>query len=262
MQVVVVRGVLQVLLLLVFSCFLTKVLIMATVIFWQSLSLLTTMETRVSIILALVAVTGGLRILFIFTSFSRLPLGDSTTILFSSPVVVMFLSIFILKEKCGVFRVCASASLVLGVVLISKPPLLFVSSAVEYDLLGYSLVLLACFMSALGMVLMKFISGSVPKPVILFYLGLATSVCGTTGLLTLGRPDLSLPLWEWGVTLAIGLVGLLLRLPLPRHPRSASSSSTAWSGRSSWSLPPEWPSSGLSRYCLHTGSRSGSYSCA
>ena len=83
-----------------------------------------------------VAVTGGLRILFIFTSFSRLPLGDSTTILFSSPVIVMVLSMFILQERCGVFRVVAAAGLLSGVILISKPPFIFGQDMETYDALG------------------------------------------------------------------------------------------------------------------------------
>ena len=35
------------------------------------------------------------------------------------------LSVFLLNERCGVFRVFAAATLVLGVVLIAKPPLIF-----------------------------------------------------------------------------------------------------------------------------------------
>ena len=87
--------------------------------------------------LFLLAITGGLRVLFIFTSFARLPLGDSTTILFSSPVLVMALSVFILKEKCGVFRVVAALILVSGVILIAKPPFIFGQEGeATYDALG------------------------------------------------------------------------------------------------------------------------------
>ena len=88
--------------------------------------------------LVLLAITGGLRILFIFTSFARLPLGDSTTILFSSPVLVMALSVFFLKEKCGVFRLVAALVLVSGVSLIAKPPFIFgqQEGQTTYDALG------------------------------------------------------------------------------------------------------------------------------
>ena len=148
--------------------------------------------------LFLLALTGGLRILFIFTSFARLPLGDSTTILFSSPVLVMVLSAFILKEKCGVFRVMAALILVSGVILIAKPPFIFgqQEGQTTYDTLGYSLVLSACVMSALGIVLTKLTSAQVEKLIILFYLGIAITVCGFIGLLSLGRPS-NPPLREW-----------------------------------------------------------------
>ena len=84
MQVVVIRGVLQ-------------LLVMGTIARHKGIPLLSIKKRKVSILLFFVAFTGGLRLLFIFTSMSRLPLGDSTTILFSSPIIVMVLSIFILK---------------------------------------------------------------------------------------------------------------------------------------------------------------------
>ena len=94
-----------------------------------------------TVYLVLLAITGGLRVLFIFLSFSQLPLGDATTILFSSPVLVMVLSVFFLKEKCGVFRVVAAVTLISGVSLIAKPPFIFGQEEEEegettYDALG------------------------------------------------------------------------------------------------------------------------------
>ena len=66
----------------------------------------------------------------------------------------MFLSIFILKEKCGIFRVIASATLLGGVLLIAKPPVVFGSDTTDqtYDALGkynlVSLVILSCVLLA------------------------------------------------------------------------------------------------------------------
>jgi len=195
MQVVVIRGVLQ-------------LVIMGAIAKYKKLSFRGTTEAKIAICLFFVAFTGGLRLLFIFTSFSRLPLGDSTTILFSSPVIVMVLSIFILKENCGVFRMIAATTLITGVVLIAKPPILFGSEDETYDLIGYSLVLSACLMSALGIVLTKFISKKVEKLIILFYLGVASSMCGSIGLFTFGHP--SCPgLDEWVLAIIIGLLGLV-----------------------------------------------------
>jgi len=196
MQVVVIRGIMQ-------------SVLMAIVILVKRLDFRATRELRVAFILFLVALTGGLRLLLIFTSFARLPLGDSTTILFSSPIIVMTLSIFILNERCGFFRFFATISLITGVVLISKPPIIFGSNMETYDLVGYTLVLGACNMSALGLVLTKLISKKVEKAVIMFYLGVAGGVCGITALMSFGTPSLDPPLWEWGLALTVSFLGLL-----------------------------------------------------
>ena len=68
--------------------------------------------------------------------------------------------------------------------------------------LGYSLVSLACLASAIGIVLTKRISGHVADPVIAFYLGLASGLCGTAGLFTAGRPG-NPPGWEWALSLGM-----------------------------------------------------------
>ena len=94
-------------------------------------------DRKIALYLFLLALTGGLRILFVFLSFSLLPLGDATTILFSSPVIVMILSKFILKEACGMFRVVAAVTLLTGVILVSKPPFIFGAEVeTSYDALG------------------------------------------------------------------------------------------------------------------------------
>ena len=125
MQVVIIRGALQ-------------LVIMGRIAIYKKSLFRGTKIPKVAFLLFLVAFTGGLRLIFIFTSFSRLPLGDSSAILFSSPVIVMVLSIFILKEKCGIFRVIASATLLGGVLLIAKPPVVFGSDNTDqtYDALG------------------------------------------------------------------------------------------------------------------------------
>ena len=73
---------------------------------------------------------------------------------------------------------------------------------------GYSLVMCACGMSALGIVLTKLISKSVEKLLILFYLGLATATTGTVGLLVFGQPSLA-PATDWVLAFVIGLLGMV-----------------------------------------------------
>ena len=74
MQVVVVRGVMQ-------------AIIMGSISRYRHIPFNGTENKKLRLLLFFVALTGGLRIFFIFTSFSRLPLGDSTSILFSSPII-------------------------------------------------------------------------------------------------------------------------------------------------------------------------------
>lgn len=129
--------------------------------------------------------SGGLRVFFKFTSFARLPLGDSTTILSSSPVIVMMLSTCFFRERCGVYRVVSA-----GVILISKPPFIFAQDGGQtYDSLGHCLVICACVMSALGIIFMKVITTNRDREVILFDLGLSTAVLATLGLFLYGQPS-------------------------------------------------------------------------
>jgi len=70
-------------------------------------------------------IVGGSTLVLLFFSFRRLPLGDATTIIFSSPVFVLIMSFLFLREPCGFFRTMIVSLLLTGVVLISKPPFIF-----------------------------------------------------------------------------------------------------------------------------------------
>ena len=69
-------------------------------------------------------------------------------------------------------------------------------------------MIMACIMSALGIVLTKLISKQVEKLIILFYLGAATSICGLLGLFFFGKPSFPGPR-DWTLSVAIGLLGML-----------------------------------------------------
>ena len=141
MQVVVIRGSLQFFIMGSIAIYKNVPfkgnLFIQIILIWFYKTITGTDNRRIAMLLFIVAFTGGLRILFIFTSFARLPLGDSTTILFSSPVIVMVLSMFILHERCGIFRVVAATTLLGGVILISKPPFIFGQDEnLGYDAIG------------------------------------------------------------------------------------------------------------------------------
>lgn len=101
---------------------------------------------------------GGWTLVLLFFTFRRLPLGDATTIIFSSPVFVMVLSFIILREPCGFFRTLIVGLLLAGVVLIAKPPFIFqffIHVEHDYDIVGYASAMLATLFTALNIVIMR-----------------------------------------------------------------------------------------------------------
>ena len=62
--------------------------------------------------------------IFIFSSFTKLPLGDSTAILFSSPVIVMGLSVCLLKVSLLMNQVGVS-------IFVENPKVSMISLTVE-----------------------------------------------------------------------------------------------------------------------------------
>ncbi|XP_033221597.1 solute carrier family 35 member G1-like [Belonocnema kinseyi] len=99
---------------------------------------------------------GGLTLCLLYYSFRKLPLGDATTIIFSSPVIVIALSFIFLKEPCGVLRIAVISALFAGVVLVSKPPFLFqLDKSDERDPMGYVCAFLATLFTALNIVIMR-----------------------------------------------------------------------------------------------------------
>jgi len=86
---------------------------------------------------------GGFLLLSVMQAVSRLPLGDSTAIFFSSPAITMILSFFLLKDHCGVWRIAVAALGITGVVVVARPPGLFPPevpiNALIADLSGFHL---------------------------------------------------------------------------------------------------------------------------
>ena len=61
----------------------------------------------------------------VFESINRLPIGDFSAIAFSSPVFTMILSTFLLKERCGLYRISVAILLISGVIVLTRPTVMF-----------------------------------------------------------------------------------------------------------------------------------------
>ena len=80
-------------------------------------------KTRVKVLCQ--AVIGGCMLFCVFQAIQRLPIGDFSAIAFSSPVFTMILSSFVLRERCGLFRVTVGILLIGGVVVLTRPSMIF-----------------------------------------------------------------------------------------------------------------------------------------
>ncbi|KAJ8679875.1 hypothetical protein QAD02_015662 [Eretmocerus hayati] len=99
---------------------------------------------------------GGMTLSLLYISFRRLPLGDATTVIFSSPIIVMIMSFIWLKEPCGFLRIAVMGSLVLGVILIAQPPFIFeMQEDTLYDATGYTCAVFATIFTAMNIVVMR-----------------------------------------------------------------------------------------------------------
>jgi drug/metabolite transporter (DMT)-like permease len=72
---------------------------------------------------------GGLRLSFLFGALELIPMGLVHTILNGSPVIVMVLSHFILKDPCNMLKTVSTLGLLAGVVLIFQPHKLILESS-------------------------------------------------------------------------------------------------------------------------------------
>lgn len=82
------------------------------------------------IILLLRCFVGTTGLMLSFYAFRHMPLADASVIIFSTPVFVAIFARLFLREPCGTFNVVTIVLTLFGVVLITRPPLLFASSAV------------------------------------------------------------------------------------------------------------------------------------
>ncbi|XP_076233908.1 solute carrier family 35 member G1 [Calliopsis andreniformis] len=158
-------------------------------------------------------IVGGATLSLLYYSFRKLPIGDATTIIFSSPVIVIALSFIFLKEPCGILRVVVMCALFAGVVFVSKPPFLFqIHRAEPYNVTGYVCAILATLFTALNIVIMRKCS-EIHYSVIVFNLSWWSLVNAVVFFFLVSEHHeqklrLSIDLFTWGKILLVALTGL------------------------------------------------------
>lgn len=77
------------------------------------------------VMLLLRSFVGTTGLMLSFYAFRHMPLADASVVVFSVPVFVAIFARIFLKEPCGLFNVITVCLTLVGVVLITRPPLIF-----------------------------------------------------------------------------------------------------------------------------------------
>lgn len=77
------------------------------------------------VLLVLRSIVGTVGLMLSFYAFRNMPLADASVIVFSVPVFVALFARVFLKEPCGIWNTVSIILTLVGVVLITHPPLLF-----------------------------------------------------------------------------------------------------------------------------------------
>lgn len=134
-------------------------------------------------------IAGTVSLLLRFYAFQKIPLGDASTIIFSSPLFVVVLARVFLKEACSVSQTLMCFLTVVGIALISKLPMLFGEEDNTSIIVGennerlYGLIsaLSSCIFAASVIVLLRKLKDLDPY-VIMFNFGWIALVLSLSGL--------------------------------------------------------------------------------
>ncbi|MGH0237088.1 DMT family transporter [Sinorhizobium meliloti] len=137
--------------------------------------------------------------LAMFTAARHLSLGELTTLYFIAPIIIVFLSALVLRERAGTIRWLACGAGFIGVVIAANP-------TQTPDLWPALLVIFAAFCWAWTTILVRLVSRTEST----------LKQMSATSLLFAGACALTLPwLWKtpdaggWGLMIALGLVSAL-----------------------------------------------------
>ena len=145
---------------------------------------------------------GATALSLFYFGIGRLPLGDAVTIQYTAPVWTALTAALLLGERLRGLVVGGAALSLCGVVLVSRPSVLFGEAAAPLDGLGVAAVAGAAALSGLAYTFVRKLRQTDDAMTIIFYL----SWVGMVGAAPFALGGWPLPAgWEWALLLAIGL---------------------------------------------------------
>ncbi len=147
-------------------------------------------------------ITGLIGMVLNFGAVIMLPLAEATTFGFSAPIFAVLLSIILLHEKVGIWRLSAVLAGFLGIIVIAQPG----STGHYIPLTGALVALGGAFMIALISIQIRDLSRTEHSMAIVFWFAATSSVLLLPALPFVAGPHG----WEdWLLLLAIGITGTL-----------------------------------------------------
>lgn len=96
-------------------------------------------------------VLGSMMTICAFSCVLLMPLGDALTLIFSAPVSTMVVAAVILRHRLRLYKLSFGLVLLIGTVLVVRPPFLFGDASMVHFLESFLLVLIitkTCFSGA------------------------------------------------------------------------------------------------------------------
>ena len=166
---------------------------------------------------------GCLTVMCVFIGFSRLPVGDAATIIFSNPVITIILSFCLLKEHCGIYRIFIVLILLSGVALVAQPPdllkLLYDNKIIDdnskpqdvqnlqhYHVAGYIAAICGTFLTATNFVMVRKLK-DVHFSVLIFSFSAMSLLISLIVTPLVGTFTLPTSWQEWTYCILVGLCG-------------------------------------------------------
>jgi drug/metabolite transporter (DMT)-like permease len=146
--------------------------------------------------------TGFLALLCFFYALARLPLADTTVIVYVSPAFTALLAAFFLKETLRLNEVLGLVISLAGIVFVAQPSFLFGGGADSLDLFAVGIALLGAVFSSLAYVTVRKLRETEHHLVVVFYFPLVATPASIPFML----PDTVWPTpHEWFLLLGIGV---------------------------------------------------------